>query len=229
MDAPETRRFTPWQRLRAWLIGWTGYLAIQLIGCTLRWTTEGDSHLEEIHKSGNRAILAFWHGRIIPVTYYFRGRGIVVMTSMNLDGEAIAQCIQRLGYGVARGSSSRGGLRALAEMAQAIRDGHDAGFTADGPRGPRYAAKLGPVLLARRTGAPIFCFHVSIQRRIQLRSWDEFQIPLPFTRCLLLQAAPIRVPAESSEDDLRRVQEQVQQVLTDLRIRGDSSLTPGKG
>ena len=99
------------------------------------------------------------------------------MTSMNRDGEAIAQCIQRLGYGVARGSSSRGGFRALAEMARAIRGGHDAAFTIDGPRGPRYVAKQGPVLLGLKTDAAIFCFHISMRHKIQLKSWDEFQIP----------------------------------------------------
>src|SRR6478672_10736719 len=106
---------------KSWLIGWVGYLAITIVGRTVRWQSVGDSHLDDILKSGHRAIFTFWHGRIFPATYYWRKRGIVVMTSMNLDGEAIAQCIQRFGYGAARGSSSRGGLRALAEMIQSIR------------------------------------------------------------------------------------------------------------
>jgi lysophospholipid acyltransferase (LPLAT)-like uncharacterized protein len=148
------------QRCKAAIIGWLGYVAINLIGRTIRWRSEGDSYLDEIYKTGNRAIFTFWHGRIFPATYYWRKRGIVVMTSMNVDGEAIAQCIQRLGYGAARGSTSRGGLRALMEMAQQIRSGKDAAFTIDGPRGPRYVAQEGPVVLAHRTGAAIFCFHI---------------------------------------------------------------------
>src|SRR5436309_3099528 len=111
----------------------------------------------------------------------WRNRGIVVMTSTNHDGEAIAQCIQRFGYGAARGSSSRGGFRALAEMAREIRRGRDTAFTIDGPRGPRYVAKQGPVLLALKTGAAIFCFHISMEHKVQLNSWDQFQVPLPFT------------------------------------------------
>ena len=106
------------------------------------------------------------HGRIFPATYYWRNRGIVVMTSKNHDGEAIAQCIQRFGYGAARGSSSRGGLRALAEMIRFVRNGRDTAFTIDGPRGPRYVAKQGPVLLALKTGAAIFCFQISMQHKI---------------------------------------------------------------
>jgi lysophospholipid acyltransferase (LPLAT)-like uncharacterized protein len=195
---------------------------ISVIGRTLRWQSVGDSHLQDIYKSGNRAILAFWHGRIIPVTYYFRHRGIVVMTSMNRDGEAIAQCIERLGYGTARGSSTRGGLKALAQMAQMIRSGRDAGFTIDGPRGPRYVAKQGAVLLALKTGAPILCFHVSMKHKIQLRSWDEFQIPLPFTSAILLQAQPVWVPSDASAEHLRDLQGQVQATLDALREKGDS-------
>jgi lysophospholipid acyltransferase (LPLAT)-like uncharacterized protein len=110
----------------------------------------------------------------------------------------------------------------MAEMARSIQNGHDAGFTIDGPRGPRYVAKQGPVLLARKTGAAIFCFHISLKHRIQLKTWDEFQIPLPFTPAIVLQAAPLWVPAEASEDHLREVHIQMQEVLDDLRQRGDS-------
>jgi hypothetical protein len=218
----ETATFTRSQRLKARLIGWAGYFAISLIGKTVRWRSEGDSYLDEIYKSGHRAIFTFWHGRIFPATYYFRNRGIVVMTSMNLDGEAIAQCIQRLGYGVARGSSSRGGLRALAQLARDIQRGKDAAFTIDGPRGPRYVAKQGPVLLAFKTGAAIFCFHVSMKRRIQLKSWDEFQIPMPFTTAIVLSAPPIWVPKDANEEQLRALHETMQDVLDNLRFRGDA-------
>ena len=190
-SGPDTQSFTRRQRFKARLIGWAGYFAISLICRTVRWRSQGDEHLEAIYGSGHRAIFTFWHGRIFPATYYWRNRGIVVMTSMNLDGEAIAQCIQRFGYGAARGSSSRGGLRALAQLSRDIQRGADAAFTIDGPRGPRYVAKQGPVLLAFKSGAAIFCFHISMKRKIQLKSWDEFQIPFPFTTAMVLKAPPI--------------------------------------
>ena len=215
------RRNLKLDRLKVWLIGWIGYWVINLVGRTVRWESEGDSHLDEIYKSGSRAIFTFWHGRIFPATYYWRDRGIVVMTSMNRDGEVIAQCIQRFGYGAARGSSSRGGFRALAEMAREIRSGRDAAFTIDGPRGPRYIAKQGPVLLAFKTGAAIFCFHISMKHKVKLNSWDEFQIPLPFTRAVVLKAAPIWVPPDASEAHLRNLHDQMQARLDDLRKRGD--------
>jgi len=210
------------QKFKAALIGWIGYIAIAIIGRTVRWKTVGDSNLDEILQSGNRAIFTFWHGRIFPATYYWRNRGIVVMTSMNLDGEAIAQCIQRFGYGAARGSSSRGGLRALAQLAQHIRNGRDAAFTIDGPRGPRYVAKPGPIMLARKTGAAVFCFHISMKHKLQLKSWDGFQLPLPFTSAVVLKAPPIWVANNASEDEVRRLHERMQSVLDDLRQKGDS-------
>ena len=192
-----------------------------MIGWTIRWQSTGDSYLDEILKSGSRTIFTSWHGCIFPSIYYWRHRGIVVMTSLNRDGEMIARCIQRFGYGAARGSSSRGGMRALAEMARLIRQGRDAGFTIDGPRGPRYVAKQGPVLLARKTGAAIFCFHIAMKRKVQLNSWDHFQIPLPFTPAVVLQAAPIWVSKDASEEQVRELHEVMQQTLDTLRQKGD--------
>jgi lysophospholipid acyltransferase (LPLAT)-like uncharacterized protein len=107
-------------------------------------------------------------------------------------------------------------------MKRAIERGQDAGFTVDGPRGPRYVAKSGPVLLARKTGAPIFCFHVSFKRKIQLNSWDHFQIPLPFTPAVILAAEPIWAHRGGIEVNPQGLRSQVQQVLDDLREKGDS-------
>ena len=209
-------------RLQAWLIGWIGFFVINIIGRTIRWESVGDPHLDDIYKSGNRAIFACWHGRIFAATYYWRNHGIVVMTSMNRDQEGVVVIIVRRGYGAARGSSSRGGFKALAQMARDIRHGRDTAFTIDGPRGPRYIAKQGPVLLAMKTGAAIFCFHISMKRKIQLKSWDEFQIPLPFTKALVLKAAPIWVPPDASEAHLRDLHQQMQATLDKLRKEGDS-------
>jgi lysophospholipid acyltransferase (LPLAT)-like uncharacterized protein len=219
---PQARSLTRWQRTKVALIGWIGYFTIYFIGWTVRWKSVGDSYLDEIYRTGNRAVFTFWHGRIFPATYYWRKRGIVVMTSMNVDGEAIAQCIQRFGYGAARGSGSRGWLRALGEMTRAIREGRDTAFTVDGPRGPRYVAQPGPIMLARRTGAAVFCFHISMKHKIRLNSWDGFQIPLPFTQAIVLKAPPLWVPADSSEEHVRTLHAKMQQVLDDLREKGDA-------
>jgi lysophospholipid acyltransferase (LPLAT)-like uncharacterized protein len=198
-----------------------GYWAITLIGRTVRWESTGSEHLDAIHNAGKRAIFTFWHGRIFPATWYWRDRGIVVMTSMNLDGEMIARCIQRVGYRAERGSSSRGGIRALGRMVQHLRNRRDVAFTIDGPRGPRYIAKQGPAILARKTGAAIFCFHIAMKKRIQLNSWDHFQIPLPFTSAMVFMAPPIWIPEAADEESVRQYHEQMQGVLDDLREQGN--------
>lgn len=216
VDEPQAVRRRLATSLKGALAPWAASWIIRLVGSTLRWESEGSEHLDAIHDSGRRAIFTFWHGRIFPATWYWRRRGIVVMTSLNRDGELIAGCIERHGYGTARGSSSRGGLRALGEMAHAIREGRDVAFTIDGPRGPRQVAKPGPSILARKTGAGILCFHIALARKIELSSWDRFQIPLPFSRARMMIAPPIWVAPESSEDDVRKAHGRIQATLDDL-------------
>src|SRR5688500_17838216 len=127
------------------------FLAIKLIGSTIRWETDGLENLESVESAGKIPIFCLWHDRIFAGTYFLRGRGIVVITSQSLDGEYIARFLKRLGYGTVRGSSSRGGVRALVEMIRYMRARLSMAFTVDGPRGPRHEAKSGAVLLAKKT------------------------------------------------------------------------------
>jgi len=144
------------------------------------------------------------------------------MSSQNFESECLAGVLRRLGYGLARGSSSRGGLKALAEMAQWLRNGKDAGFTVDGPRGPRYQVKPGPVLLAKRTGDAVVCFHISLQRRIQLNTWDQTQIPIPFSKAFVLKAPPIYISRPTSEDELKSKIAEMQRTLDELRDKAEA-------
>ena len=138
-----------------------GYPLIARSARRYRWRVEGLQHLDAISPRGRQPIMAFWHGRILPATYYFRRRGIVVITSENFDGEWIAGIIERFGYGTARGSTSRGGAEGAAAVdARAWRQGKPAGFTVDGPRGPARVAQPGAVWLARATGNPVLPFHL---------------------------------------------------------------------
>jgi Uncharacterized protein conserved in bacteria len=137
--------------------------------------------------------MAFWHGRILPATLYFRNRGIVVITSQNFDGEWIAGIIRRLGYGTARGSTSRGGARALVQLRQELAAGKPVGFTIDGPRGPARVAQPGAVFLAGATGHPILPFHLEANRFWTAGRWDHTQVPKPFARVAIAIGAPIEV------------------------------------
>ncbi|MBN1570011.1 MAG: lysophospholipid acyltransferase family protein [Acidobacteria bacterium] len=179
-------------------------------------------NLEKVYLSGKRLILAFWHGRIFGATYYFRNRGIVVLTSQNRDGEYIAHVIRRFGYGVARGSSTRGSHRATAEALRALSNGKDVGITMDGPRGPLFVAKRGAAYLAGKSGNPVMPFNVSVEKKWVMKSWDHFQIPKPFSRAVVLIGSPIYVEANATEEEMRAIEAQIQKSLDELRIRGDS-------
>jgi len=220
--ADNSRAYTFWQRVQIFLATWAGTFAILLIGLSLRWEVVGWENWEAARKIGKGLIYTFWHREIFSATWFWRNRGIVVMTSQNFDGEYIARIICRHGYGAARGSSSRGAGRALVAMVRALRKGRDAAFTIDGPRGPRFIAKPGPVLLAKATGAAILCFHIALRSAyVFKKSWDLTQIPYPFSRAAIFIAPPILVAGDASKAEQARKLQEMQATLDGLRRRGE--------
>ena len=207
------------------------YVLIRLIGRTVHWQVEGWENWEAITNAGQIPIYTFWHNRVFLSTYFWQQRRIVVMTSQSFDGEYIARFIQRFGYGAARGSSTRGGVGAVVEMARLMRAGCTTSFTIDGPKGPRYVAKMGAVLLAKKSGHPVLPVTMALARYWTVPSWDKFQIPKPFTRAKVFVAEPIYVPADADEALLQAKRDDLQRVLDDLTQRGDewrASLTAQK-
>jgi hypothetical protein len=200
---------------------WSFYSLISLIGRTVKFEIEGWENFEAIEKAGKAPIYAFWHNRIFLGTYFFRQRGIVVMTSQSFDGEYIARFIQRFGYGAARGSSTRGGMTALVEMIRLMREGLPMGFTVDGPKGPKYTAKMGAILLAKKTGNPIMPFSIAAEKFWEAKSWDKLQIPKPFSPALVTIATPIYVPEKADETILNAKLAELQSVLDKLTERGE--------
>lgn len=192
------------------------YLLIKLIGGTARFHVEGWEHWEAATRDGRQPIYTFWHDRIMLATYFWQRRGIVVMTSRSFDGEYIARFIQRFGYGASRGSSSRGGVGALVEMVRLMRAGRPTAFTIDGPRGPRHEAKMGAVLLAKKTGCPVLPFTVNAAHFYAAPSWDRFQVPRPFTRARVRIAAPLYVPADADETLLNAKRDELQRALDEI-------------
>ena len=199
----------------------TFYLLIKFVGRTARFEIEGWEHFAAVTKEGHVSIFAAWHECIYLGVYFWRQRRIVYMTSRSFDGEYIARFLQRFGFGAVRGSSSRGGARALIEMARLVRKGIQVGFTVDGPRGPRHVAQPGAVLLAKKTGQPILPFHVTAARRWQISSWDRMQLPLPFTRARVEIAAPIYVPDDADDVTLAAKLDELQQALEAINQRGE--------
>jgi hypothetical protein len=206
------------------MIAGLGYPLINALGHTLRWRVEGLHHLETIHASGRQPVMAFWHGRILPATFYFRRRGIVVITSENFDGEWIARIIERFGYGTARGSTSRGGKKAMLQLMRDMKAGKAAGFTLDGPRGPARAAQAGAVWLASATGNPVLPFHLEASSHWSLRSWDRTQIPKPFSTVALVVGEPFDVPHEASDEALEVARLELEHRLGVLETRATQLL-----
>jgi lysophospholipid acyltransferase (LPLAT)-like uncharacterized protein len=192
------------------------FVAISLIGRTVRLTVDGWENWEAASGAGRLPIYTFWHNRVFLSTWFWRRRRIVVMTSQSFDGEYIARFIQRFGYGAARGSSTRGATGAVVEMVRLMRAGCPTAFTIDGPRGPRYVAKMGAVLLAKKTGNPILPFTISPDRFWETKSWDAMQVPKPFTQARVRIAAPIFVRPDADETELNAKRDELQRALEEL-------------
>lgn len=212
------------KRVEAAAISAIGYRLIATLGATLRWRTEGLEHFDRITASGRQPIMAFWHGRILPATYYFRRRGIIVITSENFDGEWIAGIIERFGYGTARGSTSRGARKALLQLTRDMAAGRPAGFTVDGPRGPAGVAQPGAVWLAKATGNPVLPFHLEADRHWTLNSWDRTQIPKPGAAVSIVMGEPFDVPPDADEHVIESARRDLESRLHALEPRARARL-----
>lgn len=219
-------RFTLKQRIALTAITWAATLFIRLLGPTLRYefsVEPGGPPEGKFHPT----IFAFWHRCIIPACYAFRGMNIAVMTSSSFDGEYIARIIQKFGYRPIRGSSTRGGVRALREMHQEIKEGRSTAFTIDGPLGPVFVAKPGPVLLARNTQAPIAAFYMAVERAWVLNSWDRLMIPKPFSRVNVQVSSYIRVPVDAEKCELDELHALMQAALERVQSRAQAIFPAG--
>jgi lysophospholipid acyltransferase (LPLAT)-like uncharacterized protein len=207
------------RRIQAGLIAAVGMPAIEALGGTWHWRVQGAEHVAAVLASGRQPIYALWHGRILAGTLYLRDRGIVVITSENFDGEWIARIIRRFGYDTARGSTSRGGARALAEMRRAMRAGRPAAFTVDGPRGPARVAQPGAVWLASVTGNPIVPFHIEASASWTVRSWDRHQIPKPGADVAVAIGPALEVPARAGPDNIESACRGLEDALAEVERR----------
>jgi lysophospholipid acyltransferase (LPLAT)-like uncharacterized protein len=206
-------------RIKAAVIAALAAPVVRTLGRTYHWIEDGAEHLAAVDAAGQAPILALWHGRILPATLYFRDRGVVAMTSQNFDGEWIARLMRRFGYAQARGSTSRGGSRALIEMKRALGEGRTVAFTVDGPRGPAKVAQAGAVWLAGASGHPILPFHIESSAHWTARSWDGSQVPKPRATVAIAIGAPVRVPPDLDEPALETHRLQLQAALERLESR----------
>lgn len=150
-----------------------------------RWRTLVDEHRPHV--------FLLWHDALLPLLWWHRGRGVTIVVSEAQDGQYLAEYARRIGYCEARGSSTRGGVRALIGVVKALRAGGAAAFTPDGPRGPRREFKGGVLLAAQRGGAMVLPLHAGADRAWRLASWDRFLVPKPFARVQIVYGMPFEV------------------------------------
>lgn len=201
-DAPRGRALD-WRRRLAVAAGWLG---LRLLGRTWRVQVHGREWLLARPDGAPRVVLLLWHGQLLPLLWAHRQRTGVII-SEHADGEVIARVVASFGFFPVRGSSSRGGARALLEAARALTGGADIAITPDGPRGPRHSFAPGALMLAHRTGAAMVPLVAHADRAWRLSSWDHFEIPKPFARVTVLYDAPLALAEEPLRDAVERTSE----------------------
>ena len=223
-DTPSRRVATPnqprwYQRLAAWLAVSVGRAVVWTLRC--RWTDVA-GHLAE--SPASPAIYCLWHNRLAVVlplyTNYVHPRhrtaGLAALVSASKDGALLAAILECFGIQPVRGSTSRRGPQALLELTTWAEKGYDLAITPDGPRGPAGVAQGGVMVLAQVTGLPIVPFSYHAHRKWRLKSWDCFQIPMPFSRCEMLIGSPLRVPREATDEQREQLRRRLEQELNEL-------------
>lgn len=170
------------QRFKVALASSVGVVLLRLLGATWRVTRRGDEGLRAMRAAGTPVVILLWHGELLPILWAHRDEGVSVLISTHADGEIIARICTALGCRTVRGSSSRGGARALLELVRELQAGHEIAVTPDGPRGPRREFAPGAIVAAMRADVPVVAFGATVDRAWRLRSWDRFVIPKPFAR-----------------------------------------------
>jgi lysophospholipid acyltransferase (LPLAT)-like uncharacterized protein len=216
---PETPKWH--QRFAAVLI----WLLLQIVAATLRYQWTDRSGLGE-GKMRRAAIYCIWHNRLaLSMASYFKyikkhnqSAGLVAMASASRDGGMLIAVLERFGVQPVRGSTSRRGPQALRELTTWAKRNYDLAITPDGPRGPRYVVQEGVIALAQLTGMPVVAVSFNPKWKISVKSWDRFQIPLPFSRCQMIFEKPFHVPRETSETEREAFRQKLEQALKNITV-----------
>jgi lysophospholipid acyltransferase (LPLAT)-like uncharacterized protein len=214
-----TSEFTLGQRLVLALVPGVVWALLSVVGRTWRFEVVAEDGATPLPygEGAGAEIFCFWHQCVLPCTFYYRRTGATIIVSQSFDGELIARTLKLFGFKTTRGSSSRGAREGLLGLKSVIERGKPACFTADGPRGPIYQAKMGPVKLAQMTGARIGAFHLQPRRAWMMNSWDRFLVPLPFTRIAVAWSRWTRLPAGTPDGALESKREELNAAIERAR------------
>ena len=221
MNHEDSPAFTWGQRIVLAIVPRLVWALLWVFGRTWRFEVIAEDGVTPVlfgQKAGPE-IYCFWHQCVMPCTVYFRKSNAVILISRSFDGELITRILKMFGFDAVRGSSSRGSREGLLGLKQVIETGRTAIFTADGPRGPIYQTKMGPIKLAQTTGAPIGAFHLQPERAWVMNSWDRFLVPKPFTRIVVSWANWTHVPSDLPADQFENKRQELNDALERARLR----------
>jgi len=208
-------------RLKWNLIGIAGKFLVDVLFYFSRIELIGFEKLRHI-ASTRQLILAFWHSRILLISYMHQGEKAGIQVSRSADGEIIARILERQGQKTIRGSSSRGGLRALAQLIKYMKVEKKPGvIIPDGPRGPRFKAQSGVIALAKKTGFPIIPVSYSARKIKVFNSWDRFILPYPFTTCRVVYGQPVYVAQDADKAEEESCRLRLEQELCQITFQAD--------
>ncbi len=203
------------------IIGRAGKSLVDLLFLGSRMTIQGRDAVASILES-RQYIFAFWHSRILLVSYLHQGWNAAILVSNSADGEIIAQILQRQGHTTVRGSTGKGGTRAMAKLIREMRDHNKVGgIVPDGPQGPRYKVQPGVVFLAQKSGYPIIPVTYSAKWCKVFKSWDRFMLPYPASPCLLAYGKPVMVPADAKLAQLQQCVHTLESELMRITLQAD--------
>lgn len=194
------------------------YGLVRLLGATFRISA---LNYEAIAALEEGKIICGWHGRSMIASILFRNKGFWVIISKSKDGDIQTHVFENLGFKIIRGSTGRGGERALIESIRELRKGATMAITPDGPRGPSQVVQGGVLLMAKKAGALLVPVGISAKPRALASSWDRYMIPLPFARCVMNFGEPIRVPSDASDDEVEQIRLQLQAEINRLEAEAE--------
>ena len=197
------------------------WLIILLLGRSSRITFVNRTVARQLQKQKEKIIFVLWHGRIMLPIYVHRNEGITAMVSMHRDGEMIAQNVHRLGYKTVRGSSTRGGKIAMQEMVDVLNRGGICTIMPDGPKGPRHVLKAGAIYMAQHTGAYLIPLSFACHHKIELKSWDRFNLVTPFSKSVIIYGDPIQIPSELTTEEFERMRQLVESKMIENEMMAD--------
>jgi lysophospholipid acyltransferase (LPLAT)-like uncharacterized protein len=187
------------------LISFFGWLLMQFVGRTSRFTIKGYDRVKEMITNGQGFIFIIWHGRTMLPVYYCRNMGIQAIISLSRDGELQSRIFERFGFAVIRGSTGRGGVKAALTAVKRLREGGMLAITPDGPLGPANQVQDGTIFMAKKAGVPIIPVGVGISRRKLMPTWDSYALPRPFCRCGLVFGEPLTLPTGVDDAELKEM------------------------